>query len=316
MFFNRAPARPSHKRDSNIPVKTSYVSNRVALPPGFLTTAPPDARPATAKRIDFASSPLPEYAGRYAAVLDHVLSPSECAALLALAEASVPLSSGPGNNDAADNDDDPWHPALVNVGGGFEVLQPDYRNGDRIIWDCQEVVDRIWARCLAAAAAAAPAGGVEGDAGLLERVAAVEAGEVAIVGHNPRQRDGARWEFSRVNERMRFLRYEKGGFFKPHCDAPFVDARDPSRTFQTIFTIHLYLNDSDAEVKGAELVGGATTFYSSDGKRRIDVHPKAGRVLIFQHRRLLHSGDDVLRGTKYTMRTDIMYELKIPETRQ
>ncbi|KAL2192009.1 hypothetical protein L209DRAFT_748784 [Thermothelomyces heterothallicus CBS 203.75] len=205
MFFNRAPARPSHKRDSNIPVKTSYVSNRVALPPGFLTTAPPDARPATAKRIDFASSPLPEYAGRYAAVLDHVLSPSECAALLALAEASVPLSSGPGNNDAADNDDDPWHPALVNVGGGFEVLQPDYRNGDRIIWDCQEVVDRIWARCLAAAAAAAPAGGVEGDAGLLERVAAVEAGEVAIVGHNPRQRDGARWEFSRVNERMRFL---------------------------------------------------------------------------------------------------------------
>jgi hypothetical protein len=76
-----------------------------------------------------------------------------------------------------------------------------------------------------------------------------------------------------------------------------------------MFTIHLYLNDSKAEVEGAELVGGATTFYSSDEKRRIDVDPKAGRVLIFQHRRLYHSGDDVLAGIKYTMRTDIMYEL-------
>lgn len=39
------------------------------------------------------------------------------------------------------------------------------------------------------------------------------------------------------------------------------------------------------------------------------MNPKAGRVLIFQHRRLFHSGDDVVKGTKYTMRTEIMYEL-------
>ena len=64
---------------------------------------------------------------------------------------------------------------------------------------------------------------------------------------------------------------------------------------------------------GSELVGGATTFYSNDEKRRLDVHPKAGRVLIFQHRRLYHSGDDVLKGTKYTMRTDIMYEFSLAE---
>lgn len=77
--------------------------------------------------------------------------------------------------------------------------------------------------------------------------------------------------------------------------------------------MHLYLNDSKAGAEAgagqaAELVGGATTFYSRDGKRRIDVHPKAGRVLIFQHRHLLHAGDEVRAGTKYTMRTDIMYE--------
>lgn len=39
----------------------------------------------------------------------------------------------------------------------------------------------------------------------------------------------------------------------------------------------------------------------------MDVVPKAGRVLLFQHRGLIHSGDDVTRGTKLTMRTDIMY---------
>jgi hypothetical protein len=81
--------------------------------------------------------------------------------------------------------------------------------------------------------------------------------------------------------------------------------------------VHLYLNDSVAELglepgvkasaAGVDLVGGATSFLSSDEKRRLDVNPKAGRVLIFQHRGLYHSGDDVTQGTKYTMRTDILY---------
>ncbi|KAK4150964.1 hypothetical protein C8A00DRAFT_17564, partial [Chaetomidium leptoderma] len=98
-----------------------------------------------------------------------------------------------------------------------------------------------------------------------------------------------------------------------HCDAPFADTREPGRIIRTMFTIHLYLNDSKAEVADAELVGGATSFFSNDEKRKIDVNPKAGRVLIFQHRRLLHSGDDVLAGIKYTMRSDIMYEFKPAE---
>jgi hypothetical protein len=42
--------------------------------------------------------------------------------------------------------------------------------------------------------------------------------------------------------------------------------------------------------------------------RRLDVDPKAGRVLIFQHRGLLHSGDEVLEGVKYTMRSDLLFE--------
>jgi hypothetical protein len=69
----------------------------------------------------------------------------------------------------------------------------------------------------------------------------------------------------------------------------------------------LYLNDAEGKDGEEPLEGGATTFYSHDMRRRLDVVPKAGRVLLFQHRDLLHSGDDVISGTKLTMRTDIMY---------
>lgn len=81
---------------------------------------------------------------------------------------------------------------------------------------------------------------------------------------------------------------------------------------KTFFTIHLYLNDSVAEAgEQVQLVGGATSFVANDGSsdRKVDLNPKAGRILIFQQQGLYHAGDDVLEGTKYTMRTEVMYEL-------
>jgi len=78
----------------------------------------------------------------------------------------------------------------------------------------------------------------------------------------------------------------------------------------THYTLHLYLNDSFAKMEGAsgepsptDLVGGATSFLSQDHERRVNVNPKSGRVLIFQHEGLYHCGDDVIQGVKYTMRT-------------
>lgn len=51
-------------------------------------------------------------------------------------------------------------------------------------------------------------------------------------------------------------------------------------------------------------------------KEDYNVLPKAGRILLFQHRNLLHSGEDVVSGTKYTMRTDLMYSLETGELRE
>ena len=102
-----------------------------------------------------------------------------------------------------------------------------------------------------------------------------------------------------------------------HCDGSYETEDGSKRSF---YTIHLYLNDSaqalgipegkeGKDENGEEyLRGGATTFHSSDLKRRLDVDPKAGRALVFQHKGLLHSGDRVTAGVKYTMRCDLMYE--------
>jgi hypothetical protein len=95
-----------------------------------------------------------------------------------------------------------------------------------------------------------------------------------------------------------------------HCDGTYETPDGKERSY---FTLHLYLNDAEGKEGEKPLQGGATTFHSYDMRKRIDVMPKYGRVLMFQHRFLLHSGDDVISGTKYTMRTDIMFEKKAAE---
>ena len=55
--------------------------------------------------------------------------------------------------------------------------------------------------------------------------------------------------------------------------------------------------------------GGKTTFmsgFNGPSERDVGVTPKIGRVLVFQHD-ILHEGSLLVAGTKYTMRTDVMY---------
>ncbi|KAI2624074.1 oxidoreductase domain-containing protein [Xylaria nigripes] len=260
-----------------LPVKTNYRSKEIAIPDDFLKSPVSDSQPITHSPIDFESSVLPEYTGCYAVVLDHVLSPSECAQLLELAEASV--------MDEDKQDGSSWGDALVNIGSGYEIEVPDYRKSGRIIWDQQEIVDRLWDRM-----SAVPE--------IREKLSAVSGFE------------DTQYEFYRVNKRLRFLKYTPGQFFRAHCDGAYEESTPDGHMLMTFMTVHLYLNDSKQVVgSGADLVGGATSFLSRDESRKLDVDPKAGRVLIFQHKKLRHSGADVKSGTKYTVRTDIMYKL-------
>ncbi len=182
----------------NAPIKSSYSSNAVPIPATFLTATPDDAQPITVTQIDWSKTALPENGERYAVILDNVLSPSECAELIRLAEASVP----PKNRGA---DGSARQPALVNIGNGFELLASDYRNSDRIIWDQQDVADRLWNRCLQAE-------------GLRERLAVIE-DDIVVLGPSHKGETKRRWEFQRLNERMRFLKYTNGQFFRRESPA-------------------------------------------------------------------------------------------------
>lgn len=204
MFKLRNKQRVDYNEDGDevptegVPVQPKYEFAEVPIPDDFLTVQPPDAQPITHKPVDWLPV-LPANQGAYAMVLDNVLSASECDTLLRLAEASVPSA------DRGRSGQRFWRPALVNVGGGYEVLHSSYRNSDRIIWDEQTVVDRLWARC-----ATVPE--------VRDRLLLIE-DDPDILGRNQysgaaRNLKAQRWEFRRFNKRMRFLKYGPGQFFK------------------------------------------------------------------------------------------------------
>jgi len=60
-------------------------------------------------------------------------------------------------------------------------------------------------------------------------------------------------------------------------------------------------------------VEGGATRISGGRNRYFDVEPKKGRVLIFQQRGIWHSGEDVVKGLKYTLRTDFLFNHSLEE---
>ncbi len=93
-----------------------------------------------------------------------------------------------------------------------------------------------------------------------------------------------------ANERLRYYRYERGQRFAPHHDGSFV--RNIKE--RSLLTLIVYLND--------DFEGGCTSFLDL----RVDVKPKRGMALLFQHD-LLHEGAEVTSGVKYVVRTDVMF---------
>lgn len=55
-----------------------------------------------------------------------------------------------------------------------------------------------------------------------------------------------------LNERMRFLRYEGGDYFRPHWDGSYVDRNGggdgDGRERRSLLTVHLYLNGEGSRI--------------------------------------------------------------------
>ena len=250
----------------------------------------PSPASCTSKLIDFTDAGLPEYAKSFAVAIDNLATPDECAALLAAAESTV---------------DGKWEQAMVNIGGGRQRMVMDQRNCGRIIWDDVELASRIQDRIMPH----------------LPKEIVNLTNNAVVTGSGPVKRSET-WRLTRLNERLRFLKYTSGMYFRQHCDGSYVT---PDGKEVSFLTVHLYLNGdpptSSKEIESRKegsitekdranrpLVGGATRFFSWSMIKHWDFAPTKGSCIVFQHRNLIHSGEDVEEGTKYTMRTDVMYE--------
>jgi hypothetical protein len=105
-----------------------------------------------------------------------------------------------------------------------------------------------------------------------------------------------------LNERLSFLKYSTGEYFRAHEDGCYIR---PDNSAMSYITVQIYLNDVKEED------GGATTFMK-DTYNRIyqdySVIPKVGRVLLFEHD-IEHEGSILKNGLKYCIRTDVMYSI-------
>ncbi|KAL5634114.1 hypothetical protein ACGC1H_006071 [Rhizoctonia solani] len=166
------------------------------------------------------------------------------------------------------------------AGVGGQVVDTSYRHSSRILFDDQELADEIFEK-------------------LRPYLKDIE----YVQGTTPARLVG-------LNKRLRFLKYEPGQFFHPHCDSTYST---PDGTQTSHYTLQLYLADP--------LQGGSTRFWkmgNPDQERRktrpgttlrtwVDVDPRVGRVLVFEQRGLVHSGERVVGGTKVTVRTEFMF---------
>lgn len=148
------------------------------LPKGFLSGPGPTIEK---RDIDFKKTDLPENDGLYATILDNVFTASECDMFVRAAEART------GGE---------WEQAMINIGGGKQALFTDARDCGRIIWDDCELVEKMWLRI----AKVVPEIGVLKD-------------QVKVMGWGPVKRKET-WHMSRLNERMRFLKYGAGQYFR------------------------------------------------------------------------------------------------------
>ncbi|KAF9432323.1 hypothetical protein BGZ76_010962 [Entomortierella beljakovae] len=125
-----------------------------------------------------------------------------------------------------------------------------------------------------------------------------------------------------LNSRWRVYRYVPGAIYRIHVDGSWPGSGLDPNTGEYLYdayggtrwsrlTFLVYLND--------EFEGGGTTFFTPsvdvgfmDAKA---ISPRAGSVLCFPHGEaagsLLHEGSPVIKGAKYIIRADVLYEVPV-----
>ncbi|KAJ1547798.1 hypothetical protein HK096_011166 [Nowakowskiella sp. JEL0078] len=162
---------------------------------------------------------------QFAIKLDDVLTKEECHQLIAATEELG------------------YEKALLNVGGGREILATDVRKSSRCIVDSPKLAAKIWER-------------------IHNFSPQVWPGHGQVIG---------------LNERLRFLRYDPTDEFKQHFDGRYVR---PGGKEASALTLQLYLNN---ECVGGEtrltLIDENGFFMNED----VYVKCEPGKAVIFEH---------------------------------
>ena len=164
--------------------------------------------------------------------------------------------------------------AMVNVGGGRQILNTDYRDSFRFMTDNKGLAEAIYNRAIFQ------------NTEVLDGLKSLHNGRSAPV---------------ELNERLRFLKYHENQKFDMHADGCY---RRPSshqnHGDRSYFTILIYLNKE---------YRGSTRLFSGYGynedAQTYDVLPEDGMVFIHQHD-ILHAGMEISNGRKYCIRSDVM----------
>ena len=121
-----------------------------------------------------------------------------------------------------------------------------------------------------------------------------------------------------LNARLRFYRYQEGDFFAPHTDGAWFGSAVTNGQLETDafgdrysqYSLVLFLTD--------DFSGGRTEFYinSNDdafGRVSIPVSTSVGSAICFPHGghpwHCAHSSEPITNGTKYIIRTDVLFAL-------
>jgi len=202
-------------------VPREFAAHTPILPP-----PPTDGSPRVLQ-VDFASVGLPDLSSRTCLVIDNILTPEDVAKLYEAATLSGP-----------------WVQAKVSVGIGVEILNTDYRNSSRIILDDHALAGWLFDKI---------------EPHLSEGVRRVKGAEhhewigssyydEAVRTCKKEARSGGLVKpvarLARLNERLRFLRYEPGMYFQAHYDGQYwtPDARECS-----YFTLQVYLKGEEGD---------------------------------------------------------------------
>jgi len=264
----------------------NYFKKPSAKPPPqpvYSVAEPPkDTKEVGIQKLDFEAFGLPEYKDKYALVLDNVFSPEDCRKLYSVTGGSLEDYSGN------------WEAAQINAGGDKQYLDTSYRNSGRILVDTFDMAEWIHEKIYP----------------YLTEIHQLDNASRHFV---PMKEEAtARARLYGLNERLRFLKYEPGSFFKKHCDGLYSTPDESLEGGSTRIFSHKddwpesddswpdsddALSDSDVNA-GNILIGPC-----------VDIPARLGRVLIFEQEDLLHSGEPVQKGIKISMRTDFMYEV-------